>query len=146
MKQILTIIFILLISSFKIQAQSKDDLIKCDDNIVGIWQFEGYEKNNNSGVPLFDEDETNPFLRLECGNKSSFFAILLDPENGFGCPSYFISHIKNNHITGKITGDCAMEQIGTEIAFDFKYNKSDNSLTITFKGKNYRFIKFVSKK
>ena len=136
------LLFIIPLSSC---AQEKDDYIKPDDAIIGVWQSDDYETNKFAGVPLLDKDSPNPILHFEDGNTRSYFAMLYIEGEGFGCPSYFIAHVKKNTISGIVKGACMPAFDGLKFSFDCKYNKCDNSLTIIYKGKKYKYVKFKGK-
>ncbi len=125
-----------------VKAQVKGALIKKDNLILGTWKASDSLNGALLGVPLFGEGEENEFIHFNSGEEASWYAIFLDPENGFACPSYFVAHLKKDVVTGIHTGNCAITEVGKIITFRYEFNKKEDVLTIIFKDKKYRYRRF----
>ena len=119
-----------------------NDLIKKEDPILGIWQLSSYDTTHGGGVPILSEDIPMPFFNFESDTTRSWFAALYEKGQGFGCPNYYIAHKNNFKIWGTMRDGCMLGYIGEKFSFNYKFNKADNTLLITFKGKNYHYIRF----
>ena len=140
MKYTIGILLLFFLSTHLLKSQN--DLIKKDDPILGIWQLSTYDSTQAGGVPILSEDVPMPFLNFKSDADLSWFAALYEKGQGFGCPNYYIAHKNKSKIWGVMKEGCMLGYIGTKFSFNYKCEKTKDSLTIIFKGKSYHYIQY----